>query len=148
MSICKSSTVLLKSAKKSFQSLFKQSSRLQQHFAPKHQCAVRASSIWPRVPQGSDLGLQIVKQTRAKLSSAALALDPIEADEIITVCRPCASHDREMMINFMNQIFISREPLVRSLGATPKNSRKYVSYCVDVSGFSLYFIVDFIQDDR
>ena len=126
MNVSKTSVMLTQLAKKSASFCSKQLLRSQQRLASTRACA--ASNLLKPTEF-----LRFSAQTKVKLSSAAMASNTVEEQEIITICRPCAPHDRKKMIDFMSQFFVRREPLVKSLGVTPENCQKYTSYCIDVS---------------
>ena len=91
--------------------------------------------------QKFSLSKQKVQQTPVASPAASGMISNV--DEIITVSRPCTVYDRDDMINFMSEFFATREPLMKSLGANPRNSRKYISYCIDVS-IKLHLITLFV----
>ncbi|XP_009858449.3 uncharacterized protein LOC104265652 [Ciona intestinalis] len=49
------------------------------------------------------------------------------------ICRPCQPSDRDAMVDFMSTRFVTREPLMKAIGATPSNSSLFVEHCIDES---------------
>jgi len=58
------------------------------------------------------------------------------------ICQPCTSSDRDGMVDFMAHQFVTREPLMQSLGATPTNSRMFVEHWIDVSTLLNTLLID------
>ncbi|XP_076801224.1 uncharacterized protein LOC143445788 [Clavelina lepadiformis] len=86
-----------------------------------------ANSMKPTDPT-APTKILIPKQT-VKSHATAASAPTVQASS--SSCHPCTINDREEMIDFMCRLFVTREPLMRSIGATPTNSRVYVKYCID-----------------
>ena len=82
------------------------------------------------------------KMSRRAITSAAASFPSVKEKESVTICRRCNSDDREDLIDFMSKMFVTREPLMKNLGATPENSKKYIAYCIDVSSLLLFVLLE------
>uniref|UniRef100_H2ZAC2 N-acetyltransferase domain-containing protein n=1 Tax=Ciona savignyi TaxID=51511 RepID=H2ZAC2_CIOSA len=71
---------------------------------------------------------KLVQPSRAASSGTAAAGVPQSPP---VICRPCYLSDREAVIDFMSTRFVTREPLMKAIGATPQNSSLYVEHCID-----------------
>ena len=142
MNVGKTATILSQMVKKAIPTLPEQPLRPQFHTISRC-CATIFPQNSPKILRSPNVRSNFLKASKAQVSSPAAAAVPrgIMEEETITISRLCTIHDREKMINFMSELFVTREPLMRSLGATPQNSRKYIAYGIDVSCFVILRVI-------